>query len=428
MLTKRKNYLFIHNSFIIFTLLLFTEGILRKWFTNSYAIELIILRDSIIVICIIYAFKNQILDFKQKLEKILLLITLLIIFWSLIQLIITETTVTISIIGLRNWLIFYWFVVIFYKSLDYGDLGFILKLLTITFIPIVLLAYIQFLSPVESVINKGVDGGFIFQVVDGVVRPSSIFTFTYGYNQYLAFIAPIILGLISLKDKFNISSKKKLLLLFFLLFAVLTCGSRSIIIYSAFLFVAYFYLNLFNFNSISINIGKILILIISYFLIINFLNEYFEIIFSRFETAAVQEDVFSRVIQMVLGSQNTWENYSIFGEGLGAASNMARPFLNTRNFYLGEFDSDRMLNEGGTLGILFLCVKPIFILILFSKCSQIKLISYERYIFSILILIFLVYQLMLSSITGQVTSHAFFILGLCMFFVISKSNDNLGKK
>ena len=428
MLTKRKNYLFIHNSFIIFTLLLFTEGILRKWFTNSYAIELIILRDSIIVICIIYAFKNQILDFKQKLEKILLLITLLIIFWSLIQLIITETTVTISIIGLRNWLIFYWFVVIFYKSLDYGDLGFILKLLTITFIPIVLLAYIQFLSPVESVINKGVDGGFIFQVVDGVVRPSSIFTFTYGYNQYLAFLAPIILGLISLKGKFNISSKKKLLLLFLLLFAVLTCGSRSIIIYSAFLFVTYFYLNLFNFNSISINIGKILILIISYFLIINFLNEYFEIIFSRFETAAVQEDVFSRVIQMVLGSQNTWENYSIFGEGLGAASNMARPFLNTRNFYLGEFDSDRMLNEGGTLGILFLCVKPIFILILFSKCSQIKLISYERYIFSILILIFLVYQLMLSSITGQVTSHAFFILGLCMFFVISKSNDNLGKK
>ena len=428
MLTKRKNYLFIHNSFIIFTLLLFTEGILRKWFTNSYAIELIILRDSIIVICIIYAFKNQILDFKQKLEKILLLITLLIIFWSLIQLIITETTVTISIIGLRNWLIFYWFVVIFYKSLDYGDLGFILKLLTITFIPIVLLAYIQFLSPVESVINKGVDGGFIFQVVDGVVRPSSIFTFTYGYNQYLAFLAPIILGLISLKGKFNISSKKKLLLLFFLLFAVLTCGSRSIIIYSAFLFVAYFYLNLFNFNSISINIGKILILIISYFLIINFLNEYFEIIFSRFETAAVQEDVFSRVIQMVLGSQNTWENYSIFGEGLGAASNMARPFLNTRNFYLGEFDSDRMLNEGGTLGILFLCVKPIFILILFSKCNQIRLISYERYIFSILILIFLVYQLMLSSITGQVTSHAFFILGLCMFFVISKSNDNLGKK
>ena len=171
-----------------------------------------------------------------------------------------------------------------------------------------------------------------------------------------------------------------------------------------------------------------MILVVSFFLIINFLNEYFEIIFSRFETAAVQEDVFSRVIQMVLGSQNTWENYSIFGEGLGAASNMARPFLNTRNFYLGEFDSDRMLNEGGTLGILFLCVKPIFILILFSKCSQIKLISYERYIFSILILIFLVYQLMLSSITGQVASHAFFILGLCMFFVISKSNDNLGKK
>ena len=407
---------------------MFAEGILRKWFTNGFSLELILLRDSIIVITIIYAFKNQILDFKQNLEKILLLITLLIIFWSLIQLIITETTVTISIIGLRNWLIFYWFVVIFYKSLDYGDLGFILKLLTITFIPIVLLAYIQFISPIDSVINKGVDGGFIFQVVDGVVRPSSIFTFTYGYNQYLAFLAPIILGLISLKGKFNISLKKKLLLLFLLLFAVLTCGSRSIIIYSAFLFVTYLYLNLFNFNSVSINLGKILILIISIFLITNFMNEYFEIIFSRFETAAIHEDVFSRVIHMVLGAQNTWNNYSIFGEGLGTASNMARPFLNTRNFYLGEFDSDRILNEGGTLGILFLCLKPIFILILFSKCNQIKLISYERYIFSILVLIFLVYQLMLSSITGQVTSHAFFVLGLCMFFVISKTNVKLDKK
>lgn len=425
---KKINYSFIHNSFIVLLFLLFTEGILRKWFTNSFSIELILLRDSIVVTTLIYALKNEILIFTEKLEKILLLITLLIIFWSLLQLIITQTTLTISIIGLRNWLIFYWFVVIFYKSLNFENLDFILKLLTITFIPIVILAYIQFLSPVDSVINKAVDGGFIFQVVEGVVRPSSIFTFTYGYNQYLAFIAPIILGLISLKGKFNISSKKKLLLLFLLLFAVLTCGSRSIIIYSAFLFVTYFYLNLFNFNSISINIGKILILIVSFFLITNFLNEYFEIIFSRFETAAVQEDVFARVIQMVLGSQNTWENYSIFGEGLGTASNMARPFLNTRDFYLGEFDSDRMLNEGGTLGILFLCLKPIFILILFSKCNQIRLISYERYIFSILILIFLVYQLMLSSITGQVASHAFFILGLCMFFVISKTNDNLDKK
>ena len=428
MLTKRENYLFIHNSFIIFTLLLFTEGILRKWFTNSYAIELIILRDSIIVISIIYAFKNQILDFKQKLEKILLLITLLIIFWSLLQLIITQTTLTISLIGLRNWIIFYWFVVIFYKSLDYGDLGFILKILMITFIPIVLLAYIQFLSPVDSVINKAVDGGFIFQVVDGVVRPSSIYTFSYGYNQYLAFIAPIILGLISLKGKFNISLKKKLLLLFFLLFAVLTCGSRSIIIYSAFLFVIYFYLNLFNFDSVNINLGKILILIVSIFLITNFMNEYLGIILSRFETAAIQEDFFGRVVHMIFGAQYTWGNYSIFGEGLGTASNMARPFLNTRDFYLGEFDSDRMLNEGGTLGIIFICLKPIFILILFSKCNQIKLISYERYIFSILIFIFLVYQLMLSSITGQVASHAFFILGLCMFFGISKTNDNLDKK
>ena len=425
---KKINYSFIHKSFIIFLFLLFTEGILRKWFTNSFSIELILLRDSIIIVTIVYAVRSNILVFTEKLEKILLLITLLIIFWSFLQLIITQTTLTISLIGLRNWLIFYWFVVIFYKSLDYEDLGLILKLLTITFIPIVILAYIQFISPIDSVVNKAVDGGFIFQVVDGIVRPSSIFTFTYGYNQYLAFVAPIILGLISLKDKFKISSKIKLLLLFFLLFAVLTCGSRSIIIYSAFLFAAYFYLNLFNFNSVSINIGKILMLIISIFLIINFLNDYFEIIFSRFETAAVQEDVFSRVMHMVFGAQNTWRNYSIFGEGLGAASNMARPFLNTRNFYLGEFDSDRILNEGGALGILFLCLKPIFILILFSKCNKIKLISYERYIFSILILIFLVYQLTLSSITGQVASHAFFILGLCMFFVISKTNDNLDKK
>ena len=221
---KKIDYSFIHNSFIVFLFLLFTEGILRKWFTNSFSIELILLRDSIIVITLIYALKNKILIFTEKLEKILLLITLLIIFWSLLQLIITQTTVTISIIGLRNWLIFYWFVVIFYKSLNFENLDFILKLLTITFIPIVILAYIQFLSPVESVINKAVDDGFIFQVVEGVVRPSSIFTFTYGYNQYLAFIAPIILGLISLKDKFNISSKKKLLLLFLLLFEVLTCG------------------------------------------------------------------------------------------------------------------------------------------------------------------------------------------------------------
>jgi len=131
---------------------------------------------------------------------------------------------------------------------------------------------------------------------------------------------------------------------------------------------------------------------------------------------------------MFFGAQYVWKNYSILGEGLGTASNMARPFVNTENYYLGHYDSDRMLNEGGTLGIIILCLKPIFILILFSKCNQIKSISYERYIFSILIFIFLVYQLMLSSITGQLSSHAFFILGLCIFFVVSKNNNNLSLK
>jgi len=427
-LTKRENYKLIHNFFILFLFLLFTEGILRKWFTNSYAIELILLRDSIIVITIIFAFKNHILDFEQKFEKTLLLITLLIFFWSFFQLIITQTTFIISLIGLRNWIIFYWFVLIIYKSLNYEDLDFILKFLTLTFIPIVILAYIQFLSPVESIVNKMADGGFIFQVVPGVVRPSSIFTFSYGYSQYLGFIAPIILGLISLKGQFNLSSKKKFLLLFLLLLAVLTCGSRSIVLYFIFLFAAYFYLNLFNFNSTKINIVKILILIISIFLVWNFLDNYLEIIFSRFESAATQEDFFGRVKHMFFGAQYVWKNYSILGEGLGTASNMARPFVNTENYYLGHYDSDRMLNEGGTLGIIILCLKPIFILILFSKCNQIKSISYERYIFSILIFIFLVYQLMLSSITGQLSSHAFFILGLCIFFVVSKNNNNLSLK
>ena len=95
--------------------------------------------------------------------------------------------------------------------------------------------------------------------------------------------------------------------------------------------------------------------------------------------------------------------------------------------FLSEFDSDRILNEGG-YDIIFFILKIILIYIVISKCIKLKNINYIKYIFSSLFAIYIIHQLLFGSITGHTISNAFTILGISIFFVINKIDIKLQNK
>lgn len=423
-ISTKKNQ-FIHNSLIIFLILIFIEGILRKWIFNNITYEIILLRDLLLIFSILYGFKNKLYKTNLIPEKFLLLSTLIIIFWSTIQLLFIHNNILIFLIGLRNWIIFYWFVLLYYRTSNIADFKKILKLLYYSSIPIIILASIQFYSPLESFINKQnlSDDGLIFQVVPGVVRPSSIFTFTYNYTQFLTLISSLFFGAM-LSNEFTdfFTKKKSYFILIILLLSAITSGSRGYIVYFLFIFFCFILLNFFSNNKISKKINIIPIIVI--LLVIIFLSQNaFDIIFSRFATATSQENFINRIISMMIGTDIAWNNLKIIGEGFGIASNLAIPFIEQNKFYLGEFDSDRILNEAGVIGLFFLFFKIIFLIILFLKTFNLKYQNSDNFKICLFIFLFISHQILFASITGQVAAQSFFILGLSFYFVLLK-NDN----
>lgn len=425
--TKINNDFFI-NSFKVYFILLLLEGIVRKYLSNQFTIEYIVIRDFILIGTTLYGIKHGFFKDREVPERILFSLTFFVLIWIIIQIILGLISIKIGLIGFRNWILFYWFALVFSRAVDFTNLKKIFKLVTITFIPISILGIIQYNSPIESIVNKQVyEDGMILQVIEGVIRPSSVFTFTYNFTQYLTFITPIILGVTFLYDEVINKKIYKFLVLILLFLITASSGSRGFIFYFFIIFSIFLILTQKN-KSIFLGIFKVILMGLCFLLFFYIFNDYFKPISIRFVEASTNENVIIRILHMMLGSLDSWSNITLFGNGLGLGSNLARPYVSNNNFFLGEFDSDRILNEGGLLGIIFFILKIILIYVVISKCIKLKNINYIKYIFSSLFAIYIIHQLLFGSITGHTISNAFTILGISIFFVISKIDIKFTKQ
>ena len=146
--------IFSRNIFLIFFFIVIFEGAIRKWFVPNSELFIVGFRDLIVLFCIHYAFKNKIFKFDNKFENLVLLWTFIVILWILIQLIFTKLSFQIALIGIRNWVLYLWITLFFFKTLSENDLNFIFKTIIITIIPISILSVTQHFLPPEHFVNK----------------------------------------------------------------------------------------------------------------------------------------------------------------------------------------------------------------------------------------------------------------------------------
>lgn len=414
---------FYGKSFILLFLIVIFEGALRKWVNPSFGIPLLGARDLIVIFLIIRAIKKRYLKFNKLPETIALIWTIVVFIWTALHIVLGLIPWNVGLLVFHFWILYLWLALLGYRTLTTYDVAKILKLLLFSLIPMVSLTITQFLSPVDSFINKKVgstDAEGIFLVAAGIVRATGTFSFSMGYTTYLALLAPLIFWLMSSKGLIK-NALLKNIIIFLYFIGVLVSGSRGAIFFTIGMFAIYL-VTLFlsaKFKKIkkrTILLSTILVMTIGYYAY-PFLEMAYNANMSRVESASKSEDVETRIIDTFIGNERTWERFTLLGHGMGGGSNAARPFMSSSSsdqFIMGEMEIDRILTEGGIVGIIFELLKIILIVFALFK-TFIMLIKYKITL-PFLFWFYLSIQLLTTSTTGQITVHAFVFLSLAIGF------------
>jgi len=427
MLNEFKSLSFVAKSFLIVFFIVLFEGALRKWL-GFPTLSLMFLRDFVVVFSLFYGLKY--FQFRSFPEFFLLIWTFVIIVVSLLQNMSGLIPIPVVVIGIRAWIIYFWFSLLCLRVFSSEDVRFILKVLLYTVVPMVILATIQQLSPMHSFINKQPPGGGkMFYVVPGIVRPSGTFSFTIGYTTYLAMISPLVMWLMSDGVDFIKSYYIRLVIIGSYFLGALVSGSRGALMLAV-MMLGLLFLSKMVTKQLRVSTQSILlfplILSASLYLLAPIIERALDANISRIESASKVEDTSTRIVDTFIGAEKTWENFQIFGKGIGGGSNAAGKFMPGRNtFAFGENEIDRILNEGGVLGVFFEIIK---ILISFSGLIIAwQLLMKEKYTLPLLFWTYLTIQLLTATTTGQITVHAFtfFSLGLGWSFLKIYKRESL---
>ena len=410
---------FFKRLFLIVFFFTILEGAVRKWFIQGYDVQLILLRDGLVLYSIFYGF-NKRFFIKNWKENILLLWTILVTVWSFLQFVINDFNPFITLIGIRNWVLYFWFSLLCLRCLGKKELESILLILLYTIIPIGILVIYQHFMPAGHIINKQVGTTTvedIFTVAFGVVRTSGTFTFTSGQVQYLAFLTPIIFYLMGGKYNDSISQISKIIILILFFISIALSGSRGAIMNSGFMLLMFFLISL-KLNKMENILSYLFFGLIFIFFISYFFDNAIEATKFRFQEASDSDQISSRIMRIIFGTSEIWLNFNLFGEGIGIRSNLSKLFVNI-NFTDAENETSKVLYEGGLVGLIFILIKFIFSIIVLLKCYKISIKT--KNIFPFLYSVYMGQQLLAAQITGQVTTHAFTFLGLGILFIILNS-------
>jgi hypothetical protein len=410
--------------FIAIFLIVLFEGAVRKWIWGSATIPLLGLRDLIVVLAVFWGFLHRYFDAHAIGESILIFWTILIIVWTVIQMLSGLQPLIVGAIGFRFWVLYLWFALLCAKTLNWQDIEYLFKNFSLTLLFMVPLALVQFMSPPLSFINRqaGGDDQEIFTVIADIVRTTGTFSFTAGYTTYLAFVTPVVLWLMTggLKGSFNPLLRLLLIGLFFI--GVLISGSRGAIMTTLFFTGIWFLALLFANRLPKISPPKMLFglagFVVLSFLLFPVIEKSYDANTQRFENAAASsEDLDHRVIGMYMGADETWDQFALLGYGIGAGANASRGFMSgaDNGFLLGENEIDRTLNEGGAVGMMLALFK--WLMIIAGLLSAWKIFIRHNEFLPLSIWLVIAIQLPTVSVIGQLTVHAFILLLLGLGFV-----------
>ncbi|MEO7312941.1 MAG: hypothetical protein ABIX01_21325 [Chitinophagaceae bacterium] len=175
----------------IYFLLVLFEGALRKWVLPGLSTPLLLVRDPIALFLVIKMINRKMLPSNGYITGM----ALLGIVGTVCTLLFGHGNLGVALYGARIFLIHFPMIFIMGKVLDREDVLRIGRFIVWLSLPMTVLIALQFYSPQDAWVNRGVGGnmeGAGFSGALGFFRPPGTFSFTNGNTLFYSFLAPFI--------------------------------------------------------------------------------------------------------------------------------------------------------------------------------------------------------------------------------------------
>ena len=354
--TKIINALYLYFWLIIF------EGAIRRWFLPGFSDILLIIRDPVAIYIVYLAWRSNLLILNGYVIGFVS-ISLISFFTAVL---VGHGNIWVALFGLRITLLHIPLVFIIAEFFEWTDVLKIGRWIIYLTIPMVVVIIIQFYSPQQSFINRGVGGnieGAGFGGSMGYFRPPGTFSFITGVSTFFSIAACFIFY--ALYDNMNLPKW----LIFIALCAVMISIPFSIsrtLFFSISISFLFFITSIFNNTRLFSDIIKYSIIIILLLLILSslsILSTGIDVFSDRFTSANESEGglvngvIGNRFLGGLIEAISTADEKPFFGLGLGMGTNAGAKLLTgvSGTFLISEGEWGRLIGEMGPLiGILFI--------------------------------------------------------------------------
>lgn len=398
--------------FVSVMLIVIYEGAIRKWVSDSSTLPLILLRDLLATYTIVRALTRGHFRRQPQLAALMLAWSCCVLGWGLLQLTLGESSFTMLLIGLRFWLLYFWFGLAAAVGMNERDYIAALRALLASLVLMAPLAVLQHYSPPGSFINKSLDADVesIFVVITGVVRTTGTFSFTSGFTIFVSACAPFALGAFEARKRRPVHRILALTAFGGLIACALVSGARASIIYTGGMLMIFLFGNLL-FAPMRRKGFALLAALFAVFTVgamAYIFQDAVEATRQRFDIAAQSEDLLTRVVSIFFGERDVLDRATWLGAGIGIGSNLAQyvQFSGRTVFLYAESEAGRTLIEGGLVGGLFVLLKIALIIGGFLKGLQRSM--QVRAVFPILVWVAISLALVTWPVIGQLTANGIF--------------------
>lgn len=349
--------------FISVMLVIILEGAIRKWLTDASTVPLILLRDLLAVYTVVRAFMRGHFGSQRLLAQLMLAWSAVVIGWGLLQMTLGESNFAVWLIGMRFWLLYWWFALAAAAGMSERDYLASVRVLLGALVLTAPLVILQRYSPPGAFVNKMLDteADDIFVVVAGVVRTTGTFSFTSGFTMFVNACAPFALGAFEARKRKQWHRILALGVFGALVVCTLVSGARASFLYTGGMFAMFLLGNLMfapmRRKGIALVAAVLSVIAIAGLAFV--FQGAVDAIQERFAVASESEDLFTRILSIFLGEPGVFDRVTWLGAGIGIGSNLAQfvSFGNRMVFVYAESEAGRTLIEGGLAGGLFIMVK-----------------------------------------------------------------------
>ncbi len=359
-----------------YILLVVFEGALRKWLLPGLSDALLVIRDPIAIMVLLFARAKGYLSFNPY------------TFWMILIGgigIITAVTLghgnfLVALYGARIFIIHFPFMFAMAKIFTIEDVIDVGKALLWISLPMTLLIIVQFYSPQSAFVNRGVGGdvaGAGFSGALGYFRPPGTFSFTNGTSMFYGLVAAYVFYF-----WFNTFLIKRFLLIastVCIMLAIPFSISRTltfeVALSLAFMVVALWHKPKYLWKVL---FAGVIVGIAFYFLSNqSFFSTGTDVLGARFDEASnsegdVNDVLMNRILAgMVYAVQNA-PNLPFFGYGLGMGTNAGAVLLTgNATFLISEEEWGRVIGEMGLLmGFIVILIRVVFSFSTLKKSIQ----------------------------------------------------------